>query len=160
MNTHPTEADELEAQAVPLQEKNLIDVPADAIPLPPVELRDQLDNSEADASAEDEGPAEEVATLEFVGDDLPEATFPLRHPFRWEGRRYDTITVRMLTTAEVGRIVGRATRAGRNPDRWDIYAEMVGLPAKVLRALPSVDGDPIIDKAFDFLPPLFRPGGG
>lgn len=160
MNTHQTEAEDLEAQAEPLPEKNLIDVPADAIPLPPVELRDQLDNSEAGASAEDEGPTEEVATLEFVGNDLPEATFQLRHPFRWEGRRYDAITVRMLTTAEVGRIVGQATRAGKSPERWDIYAEMAGLPAKVLRALPSVDGDPIIDKAFDFLPPLFRPGGG
>lgn len=160
MMTHQPSPEDLAAQAQPLPERNNLDVPLSEIPLPPPELRDQLDNSGLAADAEPEGPAEEVATLEFVGDDLPEATFPLRHPFRWEGQRYDAITVRMLTTAEVGRIVGQASRSGKTPDRWDIYAAMTGLPTKVLRALPSVDGDPIVDKAFDFLPPLFRPEGG
>ena len=160
MQDHQAEQADLAAQAQPLQEQNLLDVAVGNIPLPPAELRDQLDNSDVAESEADEAPVEETVTLDFFGDELPEHTHRLRFPFRWEGRKVEEVKVRMLTTAELGRIVAQANKAQRMPDRIELYAAMTGLPVKVLRAMPSVDGDPIIDKAFDFLPPLFRAEGG
>ena len=149
-------AEDLAAQAVTLVEKPL-PTTVDGTPLPPAELVDALDNSGGStvAAAADE----EVVTLEFVGDDLPEATFTLRFPFRWQGERVNSITVRQLTTAQVGKIM-TATPANKAPELMDLYAAMTGLPAKVLRAIPATDMSPIIDKAYDFLPPYFRPASG
>lgn len=154
----PTPPADLQDQAVPLTAKASLEVPVEDIPLPPAGLAEALDN--ADGAGEASADAE-VATLDFVGDELPFAEFPLRFPFRWQGMRIDTVTVRQLTTAQVGQIVGRMSRSGdARADLMDIYGAMTGLPAKVLRAMPSTDTGPIIDKAYDFLPPLLRPASG
>lgn len=133
-------------------------VPISDLALPPAELVDQLDNAKPDTSAAQ--PAAEVATLDFVGDAPPEKTFPLKHPFRWQGVRYDAITVRALLTGGLGEVYAEAGKAGRPVELMDLYGAMCGLPAAVLRALPAVDGDPIIDQAWDFLPPSARPAAG
>lgn len=131
-------------------------VPLSDLALPPAELVDQLDNTKPAAA---ERPAE-VATLDFVGDAPPEVPFTLKYPFRWNGERYDTITVRQLRTGELGGVYADAARAGRTVELMDLYGAMCGLPAAVLRALPAIDGDPIIDQAWDFLPPSARPAAG
>lgn len=148
-------ADMAEGAAAPQGQTSTLAVPLSDLPLPPEELVDQLDNSGA-AAAQAPAPAE-VATLEFVGDDLPEQTFPLKYPFRWQGERIDAITVRQLRTGQMGDVYRRVSAEKRGAELYDFYAEMCGLPAAVLRALPAVDGEPIIDKAWDFLPPSLRP---
>lgn len=151
----PTDGADLAAQAKPFGPK----------PAPKVDMRgmvppamaamvDQLDSAaQAPASAEDD---EEVATLDFVGDDLPFVEHRLRFPFVWEGVRRDSITVRQLTTGEVGKVSEEWARRKQAPKLIDIYAVMTGLPAPVLRALPSLDGDPVFAAAYGFLPPSFR----
>lgn len=150
----PTQ-EELVEQARPLNDGAKLEVGLDDIPLPPKELIDELDNQVP--AAEAEGPALEVATLDFFGDVLPTWTHTLNYPFRWEGVPYKEITVSQLSVAQVGDIFRKARVAGRMPDLMEVYAEMTGLPAKVLRALPAVDGDPITEKCWDFLPPSLRP---
>ncbi len=147
-------AEDLAAQAVTLVEKPL-PTTVDGTPLPPAELVDALDNSGGStvATAADD----EVATLDFVGDDLPFSEVKLRYPFRWQNVRVDVITVRQLTTAQVAQVVAAARSSNVMPDFMDLYATMTGLPAKVLRALPAIDGDEVTDKAYGFLPPSFRP---
>lgn len=160
MRSPDHDPDDLAGQAQPLAGPDLITVPVGDIPKPPPELVDELDN-QADAGVEEAGGAAlEVATLDFVGDDLPVRAIALRHPFKWQGARHDTITVRQLTTAEMGDIVNRSARSKTMPDRMEIYGAMTGLPAAVLRALPALDGERVMDAAFDFLPPLFRPESG
>lgn len=151
-------ADDLADQAVPIAGPDPLTVAIEDIALPPAHLVDQLDNSGPAPAEEEDKP--EVATLDFIGDDLPAQSFVLKHPFRWEGTRVDTITVRQLSVAQLGALMGRLQRAGKPSELFDIYAEMCGLPAPVLRALPTADGEPIVDKAFDFLPRYFRPAGG
>lgn len=154
----PDDADDLAAEAVPIAQKNPVEVSLSSIPLPPADLVDQLDNDRAADTGVGAEEPDEAVTLEFCGDELPERTFPLRFPFKWEGVRHDAVTVRQLSVAEVGRLVSR--QGGRSIAHMDIYAEMTGLPAKVLRALPAADGDPIIEGCFDFLPPFFRAPAG
>lgn len=150
----PTQ-EELAEQAQPLHDGPKLDVDLSDIPLPPAELVDELDNQ---APGNVEPPEElEVATLDFFGDELPTWEHPLKFPFRWEGVSYKAIVVSQLTTAQVGGIFQRARAAKRMPELMDVYAEMTGLPAKVLRALPSIDGDPVTEKCWDFLPPSLRP---
>lgn len=150
----PTQ-EELAEQAQPLNDGAKLDVDLDDIQLPPKELIDELDN-QSPSAVEPEAELE-VATLDFFGDELPTWTRTLTYPFRWEGVAFKEIVVRQLTTAQVGAIFTRARAVNHMPDLFDVYAEMTGLPAKVLRALPSIDGDPITEKCWDFLPPSLRP---
>lgn len=156
MSAPPTPED-LAAQAVPLPTGAKLQLDAGDIPLPPAHLVDELDNQGAAGDVEPSERAAEVATLDFFGDELPEWTHPLRFKFRWEGRPVTEITVRQLNVAQMGAIFQRARAAGRAPDLYEVYAEMTGLPAKVLRALKAVDGDAVTEKCWDFLPPSLRP---
>lgn len=151
---------EAAAQARPLAGVDPLKVDmATLVPPGVAALLDQLDNpsqaAQATPAPDDE---DDVATLDFVGDELPEVVHDLRYPFNWGGVRRDTVTVRQLTTAQVGRISGEWQRSGNPPLLMDVYAVMTGLPARVLRALPHVDGDPIVRTAYDFLPPSYRGG--
>lgn len=149
-------ADDLEAQAQPLPGRDPSMVALGEIPLPPGDLVDELDNQKP-AAAPSDGKAQEIATLDFCGDEMPYAAIPLKYPFRWEGVRYDAITVRQLSTAEVGTLLREFTAKGSQPELFDLYGAMCGLPAKVLQALPATDGDKVTEKGWDFLPPSFRP---
>ena len=163
MNKHPVlpppTPEELAAQAAPLTGRDPLKVPIEDIKLPPAHLIDQLDNSAAELEAAE--PEAEIATLDFVGDELPFRDIPLRFAFIWDGARVDTIRVSQLTTGRLGSLVGELQRRpNRRMELMDVYAVMTGLPAKVLRALPSEDGDKVVDAAFGFLPPSLRPADG
>lgn len=135
------------------------------IPLPPPELFEQLDNSGATepakgsptAVADRENP--EVAELEFVGDSLPVVEVHLRYPFRWNGETVRTITVRRLTVAQMGAFWEGLPDDGAY-QRTDLYGVMCGLPGKVIRALPDVDGTRVTNACFGFLPHEFGGGKG
>lgn len=157
MNTIPT-AEDLAAQAVPLSDGPKLRDDATDVPLPPEHLVDDLDNQ--DPSNVEAAPPLEVATLDFFGDELPTWTHSLKYPFRWEGVPHTEIVVRQLNAMEIGNVYQQARAANRLPDLMEVYAVMTGLPAKVLRALPAVDGEPVVNKAFDFLPQLLRPASG
>ena len=146
---------DLAAEAQPLARPDPLKVDTRSL-VPPgaAALLDQLDNSKV-STAEAE-PEEEVATLDFVGDDLPFVEHKLRFPFTWEGVKHEAVTVRQLTTMEVGKISGEWSRSGKAPMLIDIYAVMTGLPARVLRALPDADGSPVMKAGYDFLPLSFR----
>lgn len=148
-------ADDLASQAQPLSDGAKLTRDISEMKLPPAALLDELDNQNP-ANVEPEVELE-VATLDFFGDELPEVTHPLKYPFRWEGVSYKEIVVRQLNTAEVGNVFRQARVANRMPDLMEVYAVMTGLPAKVLRALPAVDGDAVTQAGFDFLPPSLRP---
>lgn len=147
--------------AVPQSKDDPSIVTFEEIPLPPRELWEELTNddpalpeakdltaSEATSSPEaDEMPA--VATLEFVNS-THQQKVPLKHPFRWKGQVVDFITVKRLTLGQVDIFVRRAAKTSFST--FDIYAEMTGLPADVLRGLVDEDGDAVVDVAYDFLP--------
>ena len=130
------------------------------IPLPPPEMWDDFDNHAIPAAASAPSAAsparsaeKETARLVFTGTAAWSKEVPLDFPFEWEGRVIDTITVRRLTTAEMGEVV---TRAGGGFDQWDVFAAMTGLPAAVLLGLEAGDGDMVTEVAWDFLPRALR----
>ena len=91
-----------------------------------------------------------VAVLDFV---KPRCTpIPLDHPFRLDGRLIESITVKRLEMEAVNALVAK----DRYRDLYEIYAEMTGLPAAVLRGLDGDDGDRVTGAAWDFLPRILR----
>lgn len=91
-----------------------------------------------------------VATLDF---ELARSkSIELDYPFQFEGRRIDTIVVRRLSMGAVNRLVADE----RHRDLHEVYAEMTGLPAAVLRGLDGDDGIRVAEVAYDFLPRLLR----
>jgi hypothetical protein len=129
------------------------------IPLPLPEMWGDLDNSRpvepASISARSER-RKPGATLAFTGGKAWSKVVPLDFPFEYEGRTVAEITVRRLTTAEMGEV---ASRHGDELDQWDIFAVMTGLPAAVLRGLEAGDGDEVTGVAYDFLPRTVKTGG-
>ncbi len=139
--------------AVPQSKSDPSDVKFEEIPLPP---RDMWGDSapatvEADAGLPARPPEEiqDVAELEFV-DGSHQKSVPLKYPFRLNGREVKVVTVRRLTLGQVDAFIRRAAAASFST--FDIYAEMTGLPAPVLRGLIDEDGNAVVDAAYDFLP--------
>jgi len=136
-----------------------ITVPEGEIPMPPPDMWAELDNSEAavetvpTTAAPSRTTEKETARLVFTGSAAWSKEVLLDFPFEWEGRVVDTITVRRLTTAEMGEVV---TRTGEGFDQWDVFAAMTRLPAAVLRGLEAGDGDAVTGVAWDFLPRALR----
>jgi hypothetical protein len=91
----------------------------------------------------------ETAVLEFLNPDKLKKVITLEHPFRWDGREFAEIEVRCLSVAEVGKVAGSA---GAASDLYPYFAAMCGLPAAVLRALPSDDGGRLLEACAPFLP--------
>ena len=127
------------------------------IPMPPQEMLEELDNwSNAEHSTGTSTPsasAKPTTKLAFTGGKTWTKDVPLDFPFEWDGREVTSITVRRLTTAEMGEVVGRASG---DFDQWDVFAAMTGLPADVLRGLEAGDGDAVTGVAWDFLPRSLR----
>lgn len=97
-----------------------------------------------------------VATLDFVNPEALIKRVPLAHPFRLDGQIVDCINLRRLNTEEVS----QAVLASQLPDPFELYAQMAGLPAPVLRGLPDIDGLEVAEVASGFLPPLLRTAYG
>lgn len=131
-------------------------VPVEEIPLPPGDLEVAAEGSDADAESDSAASPEPlpVAALKFVGGKPREKTVPLDYHFEHEGSTVTEITVKKLTSAEVGELVETLTDG--QFDLYDIYAEMTGFPAAVLRGLIDDDGERLREVGRDFLPPMFR----
>ncbi|MBA4799350.1 MAG: phage tail assembly protein [Rhizobiales bacterium] len=149
--------------STPQSKNNPADVKVEEIPLPPSEMWEELDNSgkakgkeqaETPAAKPVEIAAEPIEELEFVGESHRKLV-PLSHPFRRNGAVVDQITVKRLRIGDVDRFIKRAQ--GGSFSTFDIYAEMTGLPAAVLRGLVDEDGDAVTDACYDFLPRSLRP---
>lgn len=140
----------------------------DEIPLPPREMWEDHDyaannagkSERLTASAASAAPAPLPVSnrprkaLRFVSGQY-QMTVPLKFPFEDDGLGLvDAITIRRLTVGEVGEVLDE--RTGDEPDNFDIYAKMTGLPADVLRGLMDVDGEEVSRVCFDFLPLIFR----
>ena len=104
---------DLAAEAVPLQPRDRTKVDISEIPLPPAHLVDELDNSDLAPAEEEPEPADDLVTLDFVGDAPPSVTFPLKYPFRWEGEVVRQVVVRQLTVAESSAASSTAGRPAR-----------------------------------------------
>ncbi|ACE99252.1 hypothetical protein Rpal_0693 [Rhodopseudomonas palustris TIE-1] len=87
-----------------------------------------------------------VAALGFRGERSKSVT--LAHPFTFEGCEISEVTVRRLTMMQVDNLV----TARRHDDLYEVFSEMTGLPASVLRGMDCDDGDRIIAEGKDFLP--------
>ena len=130
------------------------DLKVEEIPLPPEALWAELDNSDqakvADTpSPKPAAPADDRIVLEFLAGDISKVV-PLSYPFRFEGKEVREITVRRLSLGDVQALLRKHT--GQSWTLVDIYAEMTGFPAPVLRGMMDEDGTAVTDAAYDFLP--------
>lgn len=165
-NTHQTtpKAPLVAQVSVPQSKSDPSAVKVEEIPLPPVEMWAELDNSPpppvASASRASEEPSrneEQPAPfeeLEFIESDH-QRVISLKHPFRLDGKKITHVAVRRLRMGEVDALVKKTAKGGMTT--FDVYAEMTGLSASVLRGLIDEDGDAVTDAAYDFLPRMFRP---
>lgn len=149
--------------AVPQSKSDPSDVKFEEIPLPPRDMWGDSVTAASGASTEatsavvTKGPDREIETLDFLLEENSDVlrNIPLKFPFNWQGNPVRTISVRRLTTGEVGNIIDK--RPADVPDNFDIYGAMTGLPASVLRGLISDDGELVAEACYDFLPRYFRP---
>ncbi|KPF98799.1 hypothetical protein IP86_10735 [Rhodopseudomonas sp. AAP120] len=95
-----------------------------------------------------------VAILDFAGE--RRKVFPLTQPFDWNGASVSEITVRRLAMVDVDKLVSEK----RHGDLYEIYAEMTGLPAAVLRGMDADDGEAMMEAGADFLPRSLRTAFG
>ncbi len=161
MSSNPAQTPLKAKGSEPQSKDNPDDVKFVEIDLPPPEMWNELDNSGAKAppvKAEEkgvtEGAAEPIEQLDFVGDaHLKRVT--LAHPFRWKGEVVGQIVVKRLRIGEVDLLIKRA-RTG-SFSTFEVYAEMTGFPASVLRGLVDEDGDAVTDACYHFLPPSLLP---
>lgn len=130
----------------------MTDQTKDPVPLPPAELVAEMLNPAGAAQAPAAAPPV-AARLEFVGDKAWTKVVPLEFPFRLNGEIVSSVTLRRLTTAEIGEVVDRL---GDKFGRWDLVAAMAGLPVEVLRGLEGGDGDEVMEAGFGFLPRRLR----
>ncbi|WP_182085199.1 hypothetical protein [Aureimonas sp. ME7] len=137
--------------------------PGTDFPLPPAELEAELMNDPAGSAPEAQKPAaakpveRKAATLRFLGG-APIETVALDYPFAWEDREIREISVRALSVEETGAVVGAI--GDENLTVFDFYAEMTGLPAEVIRALPGRDGERVTSAGYAFLPRFMKRAGG
>lgn len=122
----------------------------DRIPLPPREIVEQMTAASATAAPAPTAPPMSAAPLKFVGEKKKwSVDVPLEFPFEHDGVLVEKVTIRRLTTAEMGEI---AERHGSNFSVFNAYAVMTGLPAEVLMGLEACDGAEVSEVAYDFLP--------
>lgn len=149
----------------PHSKSNPAEFKVEEIPLPPQEMWEELDNSQAKATALSAPMTEATARkasgsapqakLNFLSPSI-KSVIPLRYPFEHPSTGVvEEITVRRLTVGDVGEILDTLDPKAR--DNFDIYAVMTGLPADVLRGLMDEDGAEVSQVCYDFLPPIFRP---
>ena len=129
--------------SVPQSKSDPSAVKVEEIPLPPVEMWAELDNTAPPAISntrepEDPGRTEEppgpFEELEFIESDH-QRVIPLNHPFRLNGKKITHITVRRLRMGEVDALVKKTATGGMTT--FDVYAEMTGLSACLLYTSPS-----------------------
>lgn len=95
-----------------------------------------------------------VAELSFR--DPRSKVVPIDHAFDFDGRTVTEVQIRRLSMVAVDKLVDE----GRHGDLYEVFSEMTGLPAPVLRAMDSDDGDRLIAEGKDFLPRVLREAFG
>ena len=84
---------------------------------------------------------------------------PLEWPVEWNGRTYESVTLRRLTVAEVAAFVESLKDLPEGAKiRWPIFCDENGapMPPEVMDALDADDSDALDKAALDFLPRRFR----
>ena len=131
----------------PLEHYPQAEMPA----LPPEGAPGEAPPPAALAPAAAPAPRPAAAVLDFLDPAAIRTDIPLEYGFRHEGREVRSITIRRLTTAEVGAVI-EAVPEGAPYDLYDFVAVMAGLPAPVLRGLIDDDGAEVLARARPFLP--------
>lgn len=106
-----------------------------------------------DTAAKAEAPPL-VAVLDFATD--RSKRIPLTCGFKFDGRTFDAIVIKRLTMVQVDKLVTEK----RHNDLYEIYAEMTGVPAPVLRGMDADDGEAMMETGADFLPRSIRAAFG
>ncbi|MBB5046802.1 hypothetical protein HNR60_001550 [Rhodopseudomonas rhenobacensis] len=104
-----------------------------------------------------EAPAEAppmVAVLDFAGGRSKRV--PLSCPFMDGSLCRDAVVINRLTMVQVDKLVSE----NRHNDLYEIYAEMTGVPAPVLRGMDADDGEAMMEAGADFLPRSLRKAFG
>lgn len=96
-------------------------------------------------------PPPVVAALDFVAG--RSHVIALDYPFRLDDKLIEAIEVKRLSMRAVSDLVA----TDRHRDLYEIYAEMTGLPAAVVRGLDADDGDRVMEAGWRFLPRVIRP---
>ncbi|CAH1649641.1 phage tail assembly protein [Chelatococcus asaccharovorans] len=96
-----------------------------------------------------------TATPTFVGGQPRSQTVALEYPLELDGVRYDAVTVRRLTVAEVS-AYAEALTAARDADQPAPRFPMFDVPDAVLDHLDDDDAEAVNKVALDFLPRRFR----
>ena len=97
----------------------------------------------------------------YLGDKPRVTELPLAWPLSVDGVEYRSITVKRLTTREVGRFVDLIrTKPEGEKVRWPIFVDAAGaaIPDSVWDALDPDDTDALNEVADRFLPARFRDG--
>ena len=149
----PRAADPVKLSDIPL--------PPDAVMAQVLAEEDGETHQPVDRSADkrDAKAAAEIAELDFDQPDAFTVVVPITHTFRWDGKRVESIPLQRLSTGAVGALLDRLD-GGERLMLTDIYAEMSGLPAAVLRGLKDVDGEEVSRKARPFFAPRLRGDAG
>lgn len=125
------------------------------IPMPPEGAEGEPQTvAAAVAKAKADNPL--VAALEFIDDGAMSKTIDLEYPFVWSGKLYSSVTARRLIYAEVTRVYERAKDAEGEVKLIELYAEMTGLPAEVIRGMESGDAQAVVEGCYPFLPRQLR----
>jgi len=108
------------------------------------------DRSEASPSGE---PDDKPGPPQFVGGKPRSREVPLDWPLRYRGKTYDRITVRRMTTAEVGEFIAAAS----GEDMKNTRLPMFDCPPEIIDALDPDDAERVNEVIRDFLPRILRP---
>jgi hypothetical protein len=106
-------------------------------------------SADADASNSSEPPV-------FVSTKPRSREISLDWPLRYDGKLYDRITVRRMTTAEVGQFIAAASAE----DYKEARLPMFDCPPEVIDALDPDDAERVNEAVRDFLPRALRPAEG
>ena len=107
------------------------------------------DRNEASPSGE---PDDKPGSPQFVGGKLRSREVLLDWPLRYGGKVYDRITVRRMTTAEVGEFITAASGEGSKNARLPMF----DCPSEIIDALDPDDAERVNEVIRDFLPRLLR----
>ena len=107
------------------------------------------DRNEASPSGE---PEDKPGPPQFVGGKPRSCEVPLDWPLSYGDKIYDRITVRRMTTAEVGAFIAAAS----GEDTKNARLPMFDCPSEIIDALDPDDAERVNEVIRDFLPRLLR----
>ena len=97
-------------------------------------------------------PEDKPGPPQFVGGKPRSRAVPLDWPLSYGGKTYNRITVRRMTTAEVGEFIAAAS----GEDMKNARLPMFDCPPEIIDALDPDDAERVNEVIRDFLPRLLR----